>query len=202
VTVEIRPYRDTDHAAVYDICVETSGAGKGIRGRYSTDDLVPDYVTGPYLFLSPEHAYVLDNGERAVGYVIGAANTPEFVAGYRKRWIPKLLERYQPLSGPTVTDEDQRIEKMFSTDYLLRPELAPHPAHLHVNLLADYRGGGHGRALIDTFFASVAAAGAKSCFLFVRKKNLNAQQFYAKLGWQPIDAADVEPGTLLWHPTS
>jgi hypothetical protein len=29
---------------------------------------VPDIVAGPYLFLEPRHAYVLDNGERAVGY--------------------------------------------------------------------------------------------------------------------------------------
>ena len=55
--------------------METAGAGRGVRGRYSTDDLVPDTVAGPYLFLEPEHAYVLDDGERAVGYVIGTAST-------------------------------------------------------------------------------------------------------------------------------
>jgi ribosomal protein S18 acetylase RimI-like enzyme len=173
-----------------------------VRGRYSTDDLVPDYVTGPYLYLSPEHAYVLDNGERAVGYVIGTANTREFVAEYQRRWVPKLLARYRPWSGPPVTDEQQRIHKLFHPERLLYPELVPHPAHLHVNLLADYRGAGHGRALIDTFLASVARAGARSCFLTLRKENLNPRAFYARLGWQPLDVAGTDPGTVLTHPTS
>ncbi|HEY2696238.1 MAG TPA: GNAT family N-acetyltransferase [Pseudonocardiaceae bacterium] len=201
MTVEIRPYRDSDRAAAYDICVETSGAGKGIRGRFSSDDLVPDYVTGPYLYLSPEHAYVLDNGERAVGYVIGTANTAEFVAGYQQRWVPKLLGRYRPLSGPPVTDEDQRIHKLFHPEHWLRPELVPHPAHLHVNLLAGYRGAGHGRALLDMFLASVALAGARSCFLSYRTENLAARAFYARLGWQPLDVTGAAPGTFLTHPT-
>jgi len=51
-----------------------------VRGRYCTDDLVPDTVAGPYLFLEPKHVYVLDNGDQAVGYVIGTASTPDFIA--------------------------------------------------------------------------------------------------------------------------
>ena len=197
----IRPCADGDRAAVYDICVATAGAGQGVRGRYSTDDLVPDTVAGPYLFLEPRHAYVLDDGGRAVGYVIGTADTAGFAAAYEQRWLPRLRNKYQPLSGPPVTDEDQRIDTMFHPERWVLPELACHPAHLHVNLLADYRGSGHGRALIDTFLASVAAAGTKSCYLVVRAANVNAQRFYARLGWQPIDIPGAEPGTYLTHPT-
>ena len=53
MTATIRRYRDSDRAAVYEVCVETADAGRGVRGRYSTDDLVPDTVAGPYLFLEP-----------------------------------------------------------------------------------------------------------------------------------------------------
>ncbi|HJP76120.1 MAG TPA: GNAT family N-acetyltransferase [Pseudonocardiaceae bacterium] len=198
---KIRRYADGDRAAVYDICVETAGAGQGVRGRYSTDDLVPDTVAGPYLFLEPRHAYVLDDGGRAVGYVIGTPDTAGYVAGYQQRWLPRLRGKYQPLSGPPVTDEDQRIDAMFHPERWVLPELADHPAHLHVNVLAGYRGSGHGRTLLDTFLASVAEAGAKSCYLAVRQANVNAQRFYAKLGWQPIDIPGAEPGTFLTHPT-
>ncbi len=159
MTPTIRRYRDSDLAAVYDICVETANAGQGARGRYSTDDLVPDSVAGPYVVLEPEHAYVLDNGERAVGYVIGTANTPAFVAAYTERWLPRLRTRYQPLSKPPETEEEHRIDAMFHPERWIVPELADHPAHLHINLLADYRGSGRGREMINTFLASVAAAG-------------------------------------------
>lgn len=201
MTAKIRPFADGDWAAVYDICVATAGAGLGVRGRYSTDDLVPDTVAGPYLFLEPRHAYVLDDGERAVGYVIGTADTAGFVAGYRQRWLPRLLARYRPLPGPPVTEEDRRIDTMFHPERWVLPELAGHPAHLHVNLLAGQRGSGHGRELMETFLASVAEAGAESCYLVVRQANVNAQRFYARLGWQPIDVPSIEPDTVLIHPT-
>jgi ribosomal protein S18 acetylase RimI-like enzyme len=201
LSVTIRPYRDSDLAAVYDICVETANAGKGARGRYSTDDLVPDTVAGPYVVLEPEHAYVLDNGERAVGYVIGTADTPAFVAAYRKRWMPRLRTRYQPLSKPPETEEEHRLEAMFHPERWLVPELADHPAHLHINLLDGYRGSGRGREMISTFLASVAAAGAASCYLSVRPANVNAKGFYARLGWRPVDVQGAEPGTYLVHTT-
>jgi ribosomal protein S18 acetylase RimI-like enzyme len=201
LTTTIRPYRGSDLAAVYDICVETANAGQGARGRYSTDDLVPDTVAGPYVVLEPEHAYVLDDGGRAVGYVIGTANTPAFVAAYTERWLPRLRTRYQPLSKPPETEEEHRIDAMFHPERWLLPELADHPAHLHINLLSGYRGSGRGREMISTFLASVAAAGAASCYLSVRPANVNARGFYARLGWHPVDVRGAEPGTYLIHPT-
>ena len=200
MSATIRRYRDRDWAAVYAVCVETAAAGRGVRGRYSTDDMVPDTVAGPYLFLEPGHAYVLDDGGRAVGYVIGTASTPHFVAAYQQRWLPRLRARYQPLSGTPVTEEEHRIDVMFHPERLLLPELAPHPAHLHINLLAGYRRSGHGRELISTFLASVAAAGAASCYLGVHPENLNARRFYARLGWRPIQVRGAGPGTYLVHP--
>jgi ribosomal protein S18 acetylase RimI-like enzyme len=186
---------------VYDVCVETANAGRGVRGRYSSDDLVPDIVAGPYLYLAPEHAYVLDNGERSVGYVIGTASTPDFVDAYKERWLPRLRARYQPLSGPPVTEEEHRLDVMFHPERWLLPELVPHPAHLHINLLPGYQRAGFGRALISTFLASVAAAGAASCYLGVRQENADARRFYEKLGWRPLEVRGAEPGTYLVHPT-
>jgi ribosomal protein S18 acetylase RimI-like enzyme len=202
LTATIRPYRDSDRDAVYDVCVETADGGQGARGRYSTDDLVSDIYVGPYVFLEPEHAYVLDNGERAVGYVVGTASTPGFVAAYRDRWLPRLRARYQPLSVPPVTEEEYRLDAMFHPERMLRPELAPHPAHLHINVLAGYRGAGHGRELISTFLASMAAAGVASCYLGVSQRNVNARHFYTRLGWRPIDVSGAAAGTFFVHPTS
>src|SRR6266446_150318 len=101
-TAVIRPYRETDHAAVYDVCVRTADAGGDARGKYHTDDLMPDLFAGPYVFLEPEFAFVLDDGQRAVGYVIGTPDTAAFARAYRARWIPRLAGRYPlpPDPGP------------------------------------------------------------------------------------------------------
>jgi ribosomal protein S18 acetylase RimI-like enzyme len=198
----IRRYRDSDKAAVYDVCVQTAHGGRGVAGRYSSDDLVPDIVAGPYLFLEPRHAYVLDNGERAVGYIIGTSSTPDFVADYRDRWLPRLRDRYRPLSSAPMTEEEQRLDAMFHPERLLRPELAAHPAHLHINMLPGFRRLGHGRELMSTFLASVAAAGALSCHLSARRENVNARRFYERLGWRPIEVSDPGRGVFLVRPTS
>jgi ribosomal protein S18 acetylase RimI-like enzyme len=198
----IRRYCDSDEAAVYDVCIRTARAGQGVGGRYSNDDLVPDIVAGPYLLLEPQHAYVLDNGERAVGYIIGTASTQDFVAAYRDRWLPRLRDRYQPPSAQPATEEQQRLDAMFHPERLLRPELVPHPAHLHINLLAGYQGMGYGRELMSTFLASVAAAGAPSCHLSARRENLGARRFYERLGWRPIEVSDPGNGIYLVRPTS
>ena len=106
-------------------------AGRGVRGRYSTDNLVPDTFAGPYLFLEPD-AYVLDNGERAVGYVIGTASTPEL----RRRVSGTLAAA---AAGPVpaavrsaVTEEEHRLDVMFHPGALAaaRTGAAPSaPAH-------------------------------------------------------------------------
>jgi hypothetical protein len=70
-TAAIRPYRAEDLAAVYDVCVRTADVGGDARGKYHSDDLMPDLFAGPYVFLEPDFAFVLDDGHRAVGYVIG-----------------------------------------------------------------------------------------------------------------------------------
>ncbi len=87
-TAVIRPYLEADLDAVYDVCVRTADGGGDARGKYRSDDLMPDLFAGPYVFLEPDFAFVLDNGCRAVGYVIGTPDTAAFARAYRARWIP------------------------------------------------------------------------------------------------------------------
>ena len=63
----IRPYRDTDLRAVYDVCVRTANAGGDARGKYHSDDLMPDLFAGPYVFLEPDFAFVLTTGWGTAG---------------------------------------------------------------------------------------------------------------------------------------
>ena len=105
----IRPYRETDFAAVYDVCVRTADAGGDARGKYHSDDLMPDLFAGPYVFLEPDFAVVLDDGHRAVGYVIGTPDTAAFARAYRARWIPRLAGRYQVPPDPPASQEEELL---------------------------------------------------------------------------------------------
>lgn len=186
----IRPYRGSDRAAVYDICVRTADVGQDARGQYSSDDLMPDLFAGPYVELEPELAFVLtDRDDRAVGYVLGTADTARFVEAYHAVWIPLLGERYPRPPDPPRTAEETLLAGHFRPEDRLRPELAQHPAHLHIDLLAEHQRQGHGRALIQTWLAAAAAAGAGAAFLNVDPANDSAVRFYHRVGFREIPVA-------------
>ena len=142
----IRPYREADLDAVYDVCVRTADGGGDARGKYRSDDLMPDLFAGPYVFLEPDFAFVLDDGCRAVGYVIGTPGTAAFARAYRARWIPRLAGRYPVPPDPPASPDDEMIALRYRPERLLWPGLAEYPAHLHIDLLPPFQGAGHGRA--------------------------------------------------------
>jgi len=194
-TASIRPYRETDHAAVYDVCVRTADAGGDARGMYHTDDLMPDLFAGPYLFLEPDFAVVLDDGNRAVGYVIGTPDTAAFARAYRERWIPRLAGRYEVPPDPPGNRDEEMLALHYRPERLVWPGHQEYPAHLHIDLLPPFQGIGHGRALMETFYAAAAGAGAAGVHVTVLTANTRALGFYDRLGFRPLDIA--QPGETI-----
>jgi ribosomal protein S18 acetylase RimI-like enzyme len=192
----IRPYREEDRAAVYDICVRTGAAGEDARGLFSDDDLIPDIYAGPYLELEPELAFVLvdpdvdsgtgSNGRRPVGYVLGTADTARFVRAYRAFWIPRLGDRYPEPSHPPRSPEEGFVADYHRPERMLLPELADYPAHLHIDLLPSHQGAGYGRELFETWLRSAARAGAPAAHLAMAAANSRARGFYHRLGFHRI----------------
>ncbi len=192
----IRPYRDDDLPAVYDICVRTADAGEDARGQYRSDDVMPDLFAGPYVHLEPELAFVLDSSGTAVGYVVGTADTAAFVEAYRRTWIPRLADRYPPPPDPARSADDAMIALHYHPERMLLPELAAYPAHLHIDLLPGYQGLGHGRRLIETFLRAAADAGAPAVHLGMVTANERARKFYDRVGFHEIPVRD--PGALTY----
>jgi ribosomal protein S18 acetylase RimI-like enzyme len=197
----IRPYRESDLPAVYDICVRTADAGRDARGKYRSDDLMPDLFAGPYVFLAPELAFVLDDDGQAVGYVLGTADTASFVRAYRERWIPKVAGRYPPFAEPLGTPDDEMIALHHNPERMLLPELADYPAHLHIDLLPDYQRAGYGRVLIENFLTAVAEAGCPAGHLGALTENAPALDFYRQIGFHPIVVANPGPVSYFGYHT-
>ena len=202
MTARIRPYRETDRAALYDVCVRTADAGEDARGQYADDELMGDLFAGPYAALDPQLAFVLDDGQRAVGYVLGTADTPAFVRDYRERWLPHLTARYPAPADPPVTPDDTMLALGLHPERLLVPQLAGFPAHLHIDLLPEHQGAGHGRALIAAFLAELAGRGVPAVHLGMVTANTRARGFYDRLGFTEIPVPDAGPVTYLGRATS
>jgi ribosomal protein S18 acetylase RimI-like enzyme len=197
----VRPYRPEDHDALYDICVRTADLGGDSRELYPDLDLMPSIFAGPYAWLEPDLTFVVDDGERAVGYILGTADTETFVRRYRAEWLPLLIDRFPPVEGEPSTPGEAMIQLMHNPERMLMPELAAYPAHLHIDLLPDHQRSGHGRELMETFLSALHRKGVKSVHLTMLTANTPARAFYDRLGFQEVPVPD--PGTLtrLWRAT-
>jgi GNAT superfamily N-acetyltransferase len=191
--MEIRPYRPQDRSHCYDVCVKTGLGGQDATGVYSDDDLIPEIFCGPYLDLEPELAFVVDDGERAVGYVLGAADTRAFVERYRQEVLPGFAKRFGDLAAVSA-DEREMTELGLQPERMLIPELGDYPAHLHIDLLPVAQGQGLGRRLIETLLDALAARGVKGVHLEMDAANHGAGAFYSRLGFRLLESDD--PGSV------
>ncbi len=198
----VRPYRPADRVAVFDICVRTAEAGGDARGLYKNEDVLPHNFAAPYLELDPELAFVLDDGEGdAVGYVLGTADTARFVARFREHWLPQVGHLHPPPAGEPADGDELMALLLHTPERMILPELAGHPAHLHIDLLPEYQGRGYGRQLLETFLAALHRAGAEHVHLGMVSANTGARAFYDRLGFQVLPVPDPGPLTYLGRPT-
>lgn len=198
----IRRYQPSDREALSEICMLTGAAGGDARGRYQDQDLLPDLFALPYVTLEPELAHVVDDGGRAVGYVLGTSDTERYVRDLREKWLPTATRRHPLPGGEPGTPDALMTEFLHNPESMIRPELADYPAHLHIDLLPGYQGRGFGRALLTALFAALDEAGAKQVHLVMDPANTGARAFYDRMGFHEISVPGAEELTFLGRSTA
>jgi ribosomal protein S18 acetylase RimI-like enzyme len=198
----VRPYRPEDRAALDDVCARTALDGGDSREVYPDLQLVTSIFAAPYAVLEPDLAFVVDDGERAVGYILGTADTPAFVRRYRDEWLPTLTDRYPAPSGPPSTPTEGMVSLMHVPERMILPELASYPAHLHIDLLPEHQRSGHGRELMNAFLNALDARGVPAVHLCMLTSNTPARAFYDRLGFHEIAVPDPGPVTYLGRSTA
>ncbi|NUQ95660.1 MAG: GNAT family N-acetyltransferase, partial [Streptomyces sp.] len=155
-----------------------------------------------YVVLEPELAFVLVDGHgRAVGYILGTADTPRFVEDFRTKWLPLVADRHPEPAGPPTTPDEQMIPLLHHPERMIVPELAAYPAHLHIDLLPAWQGQGHGRELMRSFLRALYDRCVAAVHLSMVTANTPARAFYDRLGFHRIDVPDPGPVTYLGRST-
>ncbi|HEY7815436.1 MAG TPA: GNAT family N-acetyltransferase [Nakamurella sp.] len=197
----IRPYRPADRDAVYDVCLRTADSGGDATALYRDPELVGDLFAGPYVLLCPEFAFVLDDGRRPVGYVLGVPDSTGFFKALRTEWLP-LVGTRNPLPAGEPRDRDEEMAVLLhNPEGMIVPELADYPAHLHIDLLPSHQRSGYGRKMIATLLDALHKAGVAQVHLGMLTTNKAAGVFYERLGFHHLDVADRGPITFLGRST-
>ncbi len=178
--------REEDWPALYEICLRTAAAGDDATRLYGDPELPGQFWAAPYATLEPAFAFVLREGARVLGYVVGAPDTWGFAARLDREWWPALRARYEGFVPRAELDAAalERLARPPAPDERLRS----YPAHLHINLRPEARGDGWGRRMVETELRALRDAGAPAVHLGVSPANERVLPFYAKLGFRRLHA--------------
>ena len=134
----------------------------------------------------PEHAFVVDDGSgTAIGYVLGALDTPSFEAKLYDEYWPILQKRYP--SADAVEGLDKMLVSMIHNPSHMHDKITTdYPSHLHIDLLPSAQGGGNGRRMMQTCMDALKKDGSAGLHLGVSAQNKRALGFYAHLGFEEL----------------
>jgi ribosomal protein S18 acetylase RimI-like enzyme len=205
MTAAIRPYSPGDLPALYGICLRTGEAGQDASAYYPPQDhdLLGTIFAAPYAVLEPQSAFVVDDGHgRAVGYILGTGDTAAFARRFRDEWLPTVAGRWPAPAGEPATPSEVMAGLLHTPERMVLPQCAAYPAHLHIDVLPDFQGTGHGRALMEAFLGALAGRGVPAVHLGMLTANTPARAFYDRLGFHPIAVPDAGVLTYLGRATS
>ncbi|MBT4636308.1 MAG: GNAT family N-acetyltransferase [Candidatus Marinimicrobia bacterium] len=186
----IRPYRQNDHDAVYDICLKTGNSGRGAEHLYDDPMLLGHLYAGPYITIEPNTAFILDNGQKPCGYILGAKESKSFYKKMLNDWLIPLREKYKkPTSEENEWSKDEQIiHQIFHPE---TPRVFPkYPSHLHIDLLPIAQGKGLGNNMMDHFMKYLIKQGSTGVHLGLGIKNKRAFYFYKKYGMTELERDD------------
>lgn len=198
----VRGARPDDTERLYEICLRTGDAGEDATARHADARLLGDVYVGAYLAFSPDLAFVLvGEDDVPVGYVLGVADTLAFEHRCEQEWWPRLLadaERWRHLEAGSP---DAELLALVRHPERTPPSIAATwPAHLHIDLLPQPQGGGHGRRLVEHLLAALREQDVPGVMLGVDPDNTRARGFYLHLGFTPIPPVPADSAEALDDP--
>lgn len=171
---EIRGAIASDWTAIKAICADTGRQGEPVDDEER--EAFAEHWIGPYRDLRPAWTMVALVDKTVVGYLTGCPDTLAFEKERRRVFRP------QP---------DSR--ELFPTEIRLKL-WTENPAHLHMNIAADFRGLGAGAALLKAFFDELKKAGVPSAHVICGPA---AAPYWERMGFRTAAVVEAAPGVDL-----
>lgn len=163
-----------DWTQIERVCAETGLAGSPVE-EDERAAFVEHWIR-PYRELRPDWTFVAVCEKAVIGYLTGAPDTLAFEKERRRAFEP----------APDSRD-------FFPEPVRLRL-WTEHPAHLMMNVLADYRGMGAGGKLLDAFFTQLRRAGVPSAHVVCGP---GADRVFEKMSFHETASVTPVPGITL-----
>lgn len=161
----IRRYSPADRERIRHICCETGFSGAPVDPVFSDRDVFADFFTRYYTDWEPESNLVVEDNGEVVGYLLGCRRY-QFNA-----WITPLLMVlislkvvWRFLLGRYNAQDRRFLRWCIQKGSSETPAAPKQSAHLHFNLLPQYRDSMQGYYLFIAFRDMVAESGVKRLY--------------------------------------
>lgn len=168
--VRIEKYNSKYKEDVRAVCINT-GPKTAL-----TEQKVHDYILFTYcdyyIEQEPDNVFVLvDESDKAQGYIFCAEDFKKYSKGF-KSYLKKV--RHTGLKNYLEAFGEVFVYSLYSKKY---------PAHLHIDLNDQFRGGGNGSKMMEALTAQMKSKGVRGIMLIVGTENKRGINFYQKNGF-------------------
>lgn len=166
--MKIEQYRKNEREIVQDICIRTGSSDNLVNPEHAFFTL--HMYCNPYL--DQGTCFVIRNDEDVIkGYILGCED-------FRKMDFDSYFAEIRNKAPHFVCRCDVSEYEKYYEEY---------PAHLHIDILEDYTGNGHGTALMKTLLEDFSSKGIRGIMVGVAKSNERAFAFYQKMGFRILE---------------
>ncbi|KAK2709925.1 protein O-GlcNAcase-like isoform X3 [Artemia franciscana] len=194
----IRPYLPSEEQAVYNLCNKMwkDSGNPDITEQYP--ELLGDKMIGPFVTLSPEFCFVVEDNSSIVGYAVAALDGANLWKKSMIAWAPEMQRKYNlPVSEVEhKTIIEDIIKEMHQPQQTSPVEMrGSFSSPIHVSLLNSVCDQSVPKRLVTCVIAALRGHGSSGCYVELKKSDLPAIEFYCRLGFNEISGLDTENTT-------
>lgn len=191
---QVVSYRHAFRNGIEALCCETGFLGRPIDLVFKDTRLFAKYLTGYYLSVEPDLAFVaLDPAGGVIGYIVGSVRRWRYRM-YRATRLPGfILEAF----GKMILGRYDKASLRFCLWLCLKgwremPKAPFRGAHFHFNVQGGYRNSGVAKALLERFLEEVARRGEDVVYgQMLTFETRRRAELYQRLGWKVFDRTAV-----------
>jgi ribosomal protein S18 acetylase RimI-like enzyme len=171
---------------VRQLAGDTAHFGEPVERFFDARDVFLDAFANYYTDVAYNYLWVAHDEGALIGYLMGCPDTVDYQAWFRAN-VKRVVWRAVTLRYRGVfTRKSLGYAWRYRRVRLPYVDLSPYPAHLHINIRADRRGGGAGRALMQTYLDQLRSENIPGVHLETTSENKIAVPWYERLGFQRL----------------
>ncbi|NXF12798.1 OGA GlcNAcase, partial [Smithornis capensis] len=165
-------------------CSEVALEYAGLQMQLSCVPSLAARLLGPFLSLSPEYTFVLEDEDGPCGYAAGALHAEGFLQQRDSSWLPAMRHKYPSDLGTGGPALGQEAVLFFHAEPLAvpRPVLRRFPSLVQLGTAPRVLDVGASRSLALCLLSALRANGSRGVFCQVSDTDRQQLSFYSKLG--------------------